>query len=239
MPCRWSSNWSKLCRALNQALCFSQPKYLSKVIFHPWSAYFIIYFRFESVFCEVFFKSVQWVTKKNLAAALCFHAKEDLFANSWVQHPGQPVVTNSGFLQMSTLKSLVKSSPAITAVAGEIESPIAQQRRYLWLNVIFHVFSWNQLWHLLHVCGQERWQQYWRGSTVSLSKASAAVLFGKESLVPERGRKSAENTFLLFEQAAPGPRLFCSPHFTLFTDNHLIPFNYQQKLSVGQQSFLN
>lgn len=124
MPGRWSCNRSEARRALNQALSFSQPKYLSKVMFHPWSTHFIIYFHFEShfFFCEVFFKSVQWVTK-NAAAALVSLKQNKISADSWcTMQVSRKLPSPSKTVRFN---SLVKSSPVITVLAGKIESAAA------------------------------------------------------------------------------------------------------------------
>lgn len=124
MPGRWSCNRSEARRALNQALSFSQPKYLSKVMFHPWSTHFIIYFHFESPFFFVkCFSKASNESQKTPAAALVSLKQNKISADSWctmqVSHklrsPSKTVRFNS----------LVKSPPVITALAGKIESPAA------------------------------------------------------------------------------------------------------------------
>lgn len=194
----------------NKSSFFSEPKYLSKVIFHPWSAHFIIYFLFESLFCELFFKSVQWVTNKRCCCFGVFKAELDLLAGSSCRRTAQVTLVSQTLLSSKRPLSLPRHVPSSDRCGGRRNTkPNCERGRYLWLNVIFHVFSWNQLWHLPHVCSQGGWQQDWRHSTVSLPKASAAVLFGKESPgSPEWQKVCRKNR--LFKRATAGLLLLYS-----------------------------
>lgn len=197
----------------------SSLKYIFHYLFPLWISFFVMCLS----------KASNESQKRRCCCFYVLKAKQDL-CRFLVHRPGQSVVTNYGFPPKVHFNSLVKSSPVIIVLAGKIESPHCMQRRYLWLNVIFHVFSWNQLWHLLHVCGQESWQQYWRDSTVSRSKASAAVLFGKESLVSRVAESLQKNDFAVGTSHTRG---FCSSILRILfciSGDLLIPVNHRQKL---------